>query len=100
MAELLYLVLIEYEADLAEIDAAMRDHMAFLDRCYAADVFIVSGRRDPRTGGVILARAPSRDDVEAIMALDPFVSRGLASFEIVAFRASQTSRAFKAILDL
>lgn len=99
MAALLYLVLLDYQADLDEIDASMRDHMAFLDKCYDAGVFIVSGRRDPRTGGVILAKAPAREDVEAIMALDPFVSRGLATFEIVAFRASQTSPAFKAILD-
>ena len=97
-SHILYLVLIEYRADLVTIDALMADHMAFLTKCYDAGVFIVSGRREPRTGGVILATAPSRDDVEAIMALDPFVANGAATFEVIAFRASQASAAFRALL--
>jgi uncharacterized protein YciI len=51
-------------------------------------VFLASGRQVPRRGGLILAVAPSRADLETVMQHDPFVREGLARFEIVEFRTS------------
>lgn len=84
----MFLVLLTYDKPLAEIDRRMRDHVAFLEECYRAGVFLASGRRVPRSGGVILAVAPSRADLETVMSHDPFVREGLARFEIVEFRTS------------
>jgi uncharacterized protein YciI len=67
----------------------MRRHMAWLDEHYAAGRFLVSGRRIPRTGGVILARGDDRGEIEAIAAADPFVAGGVATCEVIQFRASQ-----------
>jgi hypothetical protein len=53
----MFVVLLTYEKDLAEVDRLMREHMRFVQEQYDAGVFVVSGRRVPRTGGVILARA-------------------------------------------
>ena len=53
----MFVVLLNYEKPLEEIDDLMSDHMAYLRRCYASGVFLASGRREPRTGGVILATA-------------------------------------------
>ena len=44
------------------IDANMRAHMAFLKQQYAAGKFLVSGRKVPRDGGIILALGKSRDE--------------------------------------
>jgi len=49
----------------------------------------MSGRQIPRTGGVIVALAESRRQIEAIMAEDPFCRHGLAEVRIIEFRASQ-----------
>ena len=76
----------------------MRRHMAWLDEQYAAGRFIVSGRRVPRTGGVILARGNDRAAIEALAASDPFVSGGVATCEVIEFRASQTADGFDAWL--
>jgi uncharacterized protein YciI len=84
----MFLVLLTYEKPLAEIDRRMRAHVAFLEQGYRAGMFLVSGRQVPRSGGVILAMAPSREDLATVMARDPFVSEGLARFEIVEFRTS------------
>jgi uncharacterized protein YciI len=78
-----------YKADLAEIDAHMRPHMAFLKKHYAAGKFLVSGRKIPRDGGVILAVGGSKQEIEAIVQQDPFCENGLADFRIIEFRASQ-----------
>src|ERR1700677_3200663 len=52
---------------------------------YAAGRFIVSGRREPRTGGVILARAASIAEIEAVIAEDPFSREGVAEYEVIEF---------------
>lgn len=67
----------------------MRAHMAFLKQQYAAGKFLISGRKIPRDGGIILALGESRDEIELLVKDDPFVKRGLADFRIIEFRASQ-----------
>lgn len=85
----LFVVELLYRAPLAEIDAAMTAHVRFLKKYYAAGCFLVSGRKIPRDGGIILAAGESRAEIETIMREDPFCARGLADVRIVQFRASQ-----------
>jgi uncharacterized protein YciI len=85
----MFIIELIYKADLARIDARMPAHMKFLKKYYAAGNFLVSGRKIPRDGGIILAVAKSRAEVETIIGEDPFVSDGLAEFRIIEFRASQ-----------
>jgi uncharacterized protein YciI len=85
----MFVIELTYKAPLAEIDANMAAHVRFLKRHYAAGHFLMSGRKIPRDGGIILAMAPSLEDVDAMVREDPFYRRGLADFRIVQFRASQ-----------
>ena len=85
----MFVIELTYKADLAEIDAHMAAHVVFLKKYYAAGNFLVSGRKVPRDGGIILAVGKSRPHIEAIVEQDPFVARGLAGFRIIEFRASQ-----------
>ena len=85
----MFVIELVYRADLAEIDAHMKAHMRYLKKYYASGNFLVSGRKVPRDGGIILATGKSRSDIEAIVHQDPFVALGLADFRIVEFRASQ-----------
>ena len=85
----MFVVLLTYTKPLEEVDALMRDHMAWLNENYAAGRFLVSGRQVPRTGGVIVAHGDDRAEIEALAATDPFVTGGVATTEIIQFRASQ-----------
>jgi uncharacterized protein YciI len=85
----MFVIELVYKATLAEIDAMMKAHVVFLKKYYAAGNFLVSGRKIPRDGGIIVAVAKSREQIEAIVREDPFVQRGLADFRIIQFRASQ-----------
>ena len=85
----MFVIELTYKVPLSEIDAHMKAHVAFLKKYYAAGQFLVSGRKIPREGGIILALGESREQIEAIMKEDPFFSRGLADVRIVEFRASQ-----------
>jgi len=85
----MFVIELIYKAPLAEIDAAMTAHVRFLRKHYASGHFIVSGRKIPRDGGIIVAVGRSRDDIAALAAEDPFCKRGLAEARIIEFRASQ-----------
>jgi uncharacterized protein YciI len=85
----MFVIELLYKADLTEIDAHMAAHIAFLKKYYAAGNFLVSGRKIPRDGGIILAVGKSRAEIEAIVQEDPFCTEGLADFRIIEFRASQ-----------
>jgi len=88
----LCVVTLTYIADLDEVDAAMTRHVAWLTKAYDNALIIASGRRVPRTGGVIIMRG-DHDAVAAIVATDPFVAGGLATAEITAFTASMATPA-------
>ena len=88
----MFVIELIHTAPLSEIDAHMRAHVAFLNKYYAAGNFLVSGRKIPREGGVIIAMGKSRAEIEKIVAEDPFHARGLAEFRIIEFRASQRAQ--------
>jgi uncharacterized protein YciI len=85
----MFVIELIYKVPLAQIDAHMRDHVKFLNKYYASGHFVVSGRKIPRDGGIIVAVGESRDRIEAIIREDPFCARGLADFRVIEFRASQ-----------
>jgi len=85
----MFVIELVYKADLSQIDAHMKAHVAFLEKYYAAGNFLISGRKIPREGGIILAVAKDKRELEAIVKEDPFHARGLAEFRIIEFRASQ-----------
>ena len=85
----MFVIELTYKASLKDIDANMPAHMKFLKKYYASGNFLVSGRKIPRDGGIIVAVGKSREHIEAIAAEDPFHERGLADFRIIEFRASQ-----------
>lgn len=88
----MFIVELIYKAELAEIDAAMKPHMAYVNKHYASGRFVMSGRKVPRDGGVILVTGHNREEVEALIREDPFVSRGLADFRLIQFRVSQRAK--------
>ena len=85
----MFVIELVYTAPLTEIDAHMPAHMKFLRKYYASGNFLISGRKIPRDGGIILAVGENREAIERIAREDPFCTRGLAEFRVVEFRASQ-----------
>ncbi|HET7291660.1 MAG TPA: YciI family protein [Vicinamibacteria bacterium] len=85
----MFVIELTYKAALSEIDKHMKAHVAFLNEHYASGRFVVSGRKIPREGGIIIAVGGTKAEIEALVRADPFVARGLADFRVVEFRASQ-----------
>lgn len=93
----MFIVSLSYKTELSEVDKHIEGHLAFLEKYYARGNFIASGRKVPRTGGVILAQAASKAEVENIIQEDPFNIEGLAHYEITEFVPSMASKEFEAL---
>ncbi len=87
-----------YIVPLDKLDAHMTDHVKFLKKYYEKNVFVASGRKVPRTGGIILALTESKEEIEKIIQEDPFYTFRLAKFTITEFQTSQYHPDMKKIL--
>jgi uncharacterized protein YciI len=92
----MFVLVLSYVKPIDEVDALMHEHVAWLEQHFDPGRFVVSGRRIPRTGGVIVARGDDREEIEDIAVGDPFVTGGVATCEVIHFRASQTADDFDA----
>ncbi len=73
--------------ELAELVPA---HHAFLQKGYDAGQFLFSGPHVPAHGGVLVARAKSREELDVLLADEPFVKAKKMMFvRIVEFDAAQ-----------
>jgi uncharacterized protein YciI len=95
----MFVIELIYKANLEKIDANMAAHMKFVKKYYAAGNFLVSGRKIPRDGGIILAVGGSREEIEAIAREDPFCKKGLADVRVIEFRVSQRADDIQQRLD-
>lgn len=93
----MFVVSITYKADLSAVDKLIPQHIEFLEKFYEQGNFLASGRKVPRTGGVILATADSKEALKAILAEDPFYKNNLAHYEIIEFIPSKYAPGFEGI---
>lgn len=95
----MFLVLITYKKSLDEIDKYITDHRAFLDAGYKNNYFVVSGPKNPRTGGVIISQLSNREQLEKILNSDPFKIRDVADYEIIEFMPVKYHRNFSNFIE-
>ena len=94
----MYIINLNYIVPLETLDLHMAAHVKFLKEYYRKNIFVASGRKIPRTGGIILALANSKSEVEEIIREDPFYKHKLAEFTITEFSTSQFHPDLKSLL--
>ncbi|MFE1773526.1 YciI family protein [Streptomyces sp. NPDC059008] len=92
----MFVLELTYTAPIERVDAALAEHVEWLQKGYAAGHFIAAGRKVPRDGGVILAAGMDRTAVERIVAEDPFTLAGVCEYRITEFVATTTAPALEA----
>lgn len=95
----MFIVLVQYEKPLADVEAVMTEHRSFVDRGYAQGVFLASGPQVPRTGGLILAGGVSRAELETLLAEDPFLAAGVASHQVIEFTPRKSDPRWAALFS-
>ncbi|HWU61211.1 MAG TPA: YciI family protein [Ensifer sp.] len=92
----MFIISLTYKKPTEEADKHVAAHMDWLKAAYADGTFVASGRKIPRTGGVILARG-ERAAIEALCANDPFVIHEIADIEIMEVNFTTTAEGFEGL---
>ena len=87
-----------YKKPLSEVEKYLDGHRSFLDDCYAKNIFIASGPKIPRDGGVILAHGGA-EEINKIIKSDVFYTEGIAHYRIIEFTPSKSSDVFSQLLS-
>jgi len=90
----MFLVILTYKKPIDEIEKVLPNHVAFLDKYYENKKFILSGRRNPRVGGIILINADTKNEALTIIQEDPFNKNELADYEIIEFMPTKYDKRF------
>ncbi|MGT2907690.1 YciI family protein [Streptococcus dentiloxodontae] len=95
----MFIVNLTYIKDLEQVEKYLEQHIQFLDTFYQWGHFIASGRKVPRTGGIILLKAETLQEVSEIISQDPFKIHGIADYDIIEFVPSKFSEAFSQLIN-
>ena len=95
----MYIISLTYKVPIEQVDSHLDAHISFLNEQYATGTFLASGRKVPRTGGIILARCESKEKLQKIVQKDPFFEHGIADIEIIEFNVTKTAKGFENLLD-
>lgn len=91
----MYVVYLTYFRPVEEVEALLEPHIQWLDRYFDAGVFIAAGRKDPRTGGMVLVKDIDRARLDTILAEDPFVA--VANYDVTKINVTRAAEAFAAL---
>lgn len=94
----MYIVSLSYTRPLEEVEAVLDAHITWLNKYFEAGVFIAAGRKEPRTGGVILVKDIDRERLETILKEDAF--QAVASYEVTNLNVTRTAEEFEGLMGL
>jgi uncharacterized protein YciI len=78
----MFLLLGRYLKPIDEVEAHLDAHRDWVREHAQAGVFIAAGREVPLQGGLIVATGVTRDEVDAIIAKDPYFIEKVAEYDV------------------
>jgi uncharacterized protein YciI len=94
----MYVVSLTYKVPEEIVEFHLPAHVTWLQDAFDTGVFLVAGRKIPRTGGLLLSNA-DRATLDAALAEDPFYVNGVAEFEVMEFHANRVASGYENLLD-
>lgn len=94
----MYIVSLNYHKKIEEVDVLLKEHIAWLEKNFKDGYFIAAGRKNPRTGGMILVKEMPQDQLNGILNNDPFQS--VANYEITTVDFARTGAGFEKMIGL
>ncbi len=80
-----FIVDINYTKPIEAIEAVLPRHREFLQTGYEAGLLLCSGPKSPRTGGIIVCRAESREKIVNFFLNDPYHLENVATHTVTEF---------------
>jgi len=96
---LMFIINLTYKVPLEKVDQFLNQHNEYLDKQYELENFLASGRKVPRTGGIILSKIHNKSEVEKIIEKDPFKINDLADYELIEFIPGKAAEEMKFLME-
>ena len=78
----MFLLLGRYLKPVDEVEVHLDAHRGWVRENAEAGRFVAAGREVPLQGGLLVAVGVTRDEVDAIIAADPYVIEGVAGYDV------------------
>ncbi|MDR8105000.1 GTP cyclohydrolase [Burkholderia cenocepacia] len=85
----MFVVLVRYIQPEAVVERFLAEHRAFIESCYEAGYFVVSGGGANGDPGVIIATGLSKNALREVLKRDAFCLNSVATHEILEFHGSR-----------
>ncbi len=95
----MFIISVTYLHPMEVVEPHVAAHRAFLDDLIARGIVIAAGPKVPRSGGFILAAGNNREELEAVIARDPFMVNGIARYEVTGFAPNRAAAEFIGLLE-
>lgn len=87
-----------YKKPLDDVNNLLDEHRSFLDQFYSQGLFIASGPKNPRDGGVILALG-DKEAIYKVIEEDPFYQHDIADYRLMQFEPTKYSNCFEKVIQ-
>jgi uncharacterized protein YciI len=93
IVEIVYIVPLEVIEELTPI------HREFLQTGYKKGMLLISGPKVPRTGGIVIARGNSMEEIADFFKNDPYALNNAAEYRFIEFNPKSHQSFLKGWLD-
>lgn len=94
----MFIVSLTYKVSTEVVDQHLKAHSEFLKNQYELGNIFLSGRKVPRTGGMIFAKVDTRQALDSILKNDPFHMNGVADYEVTELQPTMTAKGLEFLL--
>ena len=94
----MFIISLNYIKTISEIEELIDAHNDFLNKYYAEKKFLMSGRKNPRTGGIIISQNTTKEELDDIIKEDPFYKHRASEYEITEFLPTKFNPDLQTIL--
>ncbi len=80
-----FIIEITFTVPFERMSETVPEHRRFLQTGYDRGWLLCSGPQSPKVGGMIVARAPSQNEIQSFFKDDPYQQKGLATYRFIEF---------------
>lgn len=94
----IFVIDLKYLVPIEKVDKYLKAHREYLDEAVKSGNLLMSGRKEPLTGGVIITTFSSVWDAKDFMKSDPFIVNGVAEYKVTEFTPVKYNESLKDVL--
>ena len=95
----MFVLIARYTKPIEEVDRLLDAHREWITRHADAGRILLTARQVPLTGGLILARGSGVEEIQAMVAEDPFHRAGLADYEVLEYAPVRAAPGLEGLLE-